>query len=321
VVDIELAMRLRSRPRGRKWNGWGGKTNGIDNEVATIAADQHGVIAHRQLVELGLSPSAIQRRLSGGRLHPIHFGVYAVGHPLLSKLGRWSAAVLAAGPRALLSHESGAELLGIARATGARPHVTAPGRSRRGHPGIVLHLPRRLDPEDVAVAEGVPVTSVARTLLDLSESVSAGRLGRAVEEAERLGIFDLAGVERLIERSRGRRGRRRLSVAVSRYRPSALTRSELERAFLDLCLAAGLPRPAANTFLAGFEVDMAWPEDRLVVELDGHEFHRTRSAFERDRIRDAELLLAGYRVLRVTHHRLLTAPAEVVGALRSLLAD
>jgi Protein of unknown function (DUF559) len=168
--------------------------------------------------------------------------------------------------------------------------------------------------------DGIPVTSVARTLLDLAESVSRRRLDRALEEAERIGVFDLGAIERLVERSNGRHGRRRLSDAVGAYRAPAFTRSELEQKFLDLCRDAGLPRPAANLFLAGSEVDMAWPEHRLVVELDGHEFHRTRAAFERDLLRDTDLQLAGYRVLRVTDRRLRSAPAEVVAALRALLA-
>jgi hypothetical protein len=298
----------------------GGNKRKVDNEIATLVARQHGVVAHRQLIEIGLGTEAIQRRVRRGWLHRVHKTAYAVGHRRLSAHGWWSAAVLACGPGALLSHASAAELHGIGRASGPHIHVTAPGRSRRGHPGLVIHLPRRLHEEDGAVVEGVPVTSVARTLLDLCESVSRRLLDRAIAEAERLGIFDLAAVERLIERSNGRHGRRRLSDAVSAYRPPAFTRSELERRFLDLCRAAGLPRPAANLFLAGFEVDMAWPEHSLVVELDGHEFHRTQAAFERDRIRDTDLQVAGYRVLRVTHRRLLDAPTEVAAAVRVLLA-
>ena len=279
------------------------ETNGIDNEIASIAASQHGVVAHGQLVDAGLGTAAIQRRVRRGWLHRVHKTVYAVGQPRITLHGRWSAA----------------ELHGICRASGPYPHVTAPGRCRGGHPRLILHLPRRLHEEDVSKKGGIPVTSVARTLLDYSEAASRPKLDRAIEEAERREIFDLAAVERLIERGIGRRGRRRLSDAVSAYRPAPFTRSELERAFLELCRDARIPPPAANVFLAGAEVDMAWPEHRLVVELDGHEFHRTRAAFERDRVRDAGLQLAGYRVLRVTDRRLRTAPAEVAAAVRALL--
>jgi hypothetical protein len=163
------------------------------------------------------------------------------------------------------------------------------------------------------------VTSVTRTLLDLAEIVPRRHLDRALENAERRSLFDLTAVERLIARSQGRHGLRALTAALRDYRPPAFTRSELERRFLDLCKEAGLPRPAANLFLAGWEVDMSWPDRRLIVELDGHDSHRTRAAFERDRKRDASLQLAGYRVLRITHRRLEAEPAEVMGAVCRLL--
>jgi very-short-patch-repair endonuclease len=291
----------------------------IDHAIAAAAEEQHGVIAHRQLLRLGLGPSAIQSRLRLGRLHRLHVGVYAVGHRRVSLHGRWSAAVLACGPKALLSHRSAAELWGIVRSSDSRIDVTALGRTRSGHDGVVLHLPRSLDPEDIAAKNGIAVTSLARTLLDLAAVFSFRRLERALEEAERLDLFDLSALDRLIEHSRGRRGVRALRAALDCYRVPVFTRSELERRFLALCRDAMLTTPATNLFLAGFEVDMAWPEHGLVVELDGHRFHGTRAAFERDRVRDAELQVAGYRVLRVTHRRLLTQPHEVAAAVRSLL--
>jgi hypothetical protein len=198
------------------------------------------------------------------------------------------------------------------------PDVTT-SRRCRGRPHIVLHRSRLLHPEDGAVRDGIPVTSVARTLLDLAKVVRPEQLDRALEAAERLALFDLSAVKRLIARSHGRHGLRALNAALGDYRTPAFTRSELERRFLDVCEQAGLPRPAANLFIAGAEVDMSWPDHRLVVELDGHDSHRTRAAFERDRVRDASLQLAGYRVLRITHRRLEAEPAEVIGALRRLL--
>ena len=228
------------------------------------------------------------------------------------------AAALACGESALLSHASAAQLWGLLSSSTHRIDVTT-GRPPEGHPGIVLHRSRRIHAEDRASPEGIPVTSVARTLLDLAETVPRRRLDRALEQSERLGLFDLRAVERLIARSRGRHGLRPLTAALRDYRPPAFTRSELERRFLQLCADAGLPRPAANLFIAGAEVDMSWPDHRLAVELDGHDSHRTRAAFERDRVRDAALQLAGYRVLRVTHRRLEAEPTEVIGALLRLL--
>jgi hypothetical protein len=172
--------------------------------------------------------------------------VYAVGHPLLSAHGRWLAAVLACGSAALLSHRSASELWGIVRSRGSHVDVTAPHRTRSGQEGIVLHLPRHLDYEDIATRDGIPITSIARTLLDLVEVVSFRWFERALEEAERLGVFDLYALDRLIERSYGRHGLRALNAALRDYRVPAFTRSELERRFLDLCLEAGLPSPATN---------------------------------------------------------------------------
>ena len=230
------------------------------------------------------------------------------------------AAVLSCGSEALLSHRSAADLWGILPTSSARIDVTAP-RTSSGRPGITLHRPRRVHPEDRAANDRIPVTSIARTLLDLADVVGAHRLGRAVNEAERLQVFDLRAVMRLVARSRGRRGLPLLEAVLSDYRgPPPATRSELERRFLDLCREAGLPRPQVNAFVCGFQVDMVWHEGRLVVELDGYAFHRTRGKFEDDRERDAILQLAAYRVVRFTYRRLEDEPAEVMRIVRSLLS-
>jgi very-short-patch-repair endonuclease/predicted transcriptional regulator of viral defense system len=286
-------------------------------QIATLAARQHGVVARRQLLALGVGPGAIRHRLATGRLHAVHRGVYAVGHEWLGLHGRWLAAVLAYGDGALLSHRSAAALWGLTRSTDHRTDVTAPG-GRPGRRAITLHR-AALDREDRAVRKGIPLTSVARTLLDLAEVVSGERLARAVEEAERLQLFDLRAINRLIERSNGRRGVKPLSVALAAYHEPTATRSELERRFLTLCRSAGLPSPSLNVWLEGYEVDFLWSQARLVAELDGYEFHRSRAAFERDRLRDTELKLAGYEVIRITSRRLRAEPEAVVSAIRTLL--
>jgi hypothetical protein len=304
VGEFDPAIPDSGRPRG-----W---------VVVEMAERQHGIVAHCQLVELGLRSSSIHDWVVAGRLHRVHTGVYAVGYRRVSLKGAWMAAVLACGPTALLSHRSAATLWGIAPPSTYPTDVTT-ARRCQGQEGIALHRSRRIHAEDRAVPDGIPVTSVARTLLDLAEVVRPRRLQRALEEAERRGLFDLAAVERLIARSRGRHSLRALNAALRDYRPPAFTRSELERRFVALCERAGLPRPAANLFVAGEEVDMSWPDRRLIVELDSREYHRSRAAFERDRARDASLQLAGYRVLRVTDRRLAGEPGEVVAAVRSLL--
>jgi hypothetical protein len=291
-----------------------------DRMVAVLAERQHGVVARRQLAELGLGRGAIHRRMTAGRLHRIHAGVYAVGYRRLSVHGRWMAAVLACGPTALLSHRSAAALLGLLLTSGSLIDVASPGRTRHKRPGVALHRPRELHAEDRAVRDRIPVTSVARTLLDLGHVVQPRQMRRAIDEAERLGLFDLRAVERLIGRAQGHPGLRHLEVALRQYSgPPPPTRSELERRFLDLCAEAGLPRPQVNVLVQGLEVDVLWSNRRLIVELDGYAFHHDRASFEEDRKRDAALNLAGYRVLRITDRRLHREPGMVVDMIRALL--
>ena len=166
--------------------------------------------------------------------------------------------------------------------------------------------------------DGIPVTTVARTLLDLAEVVAPSDLARAVEASERLRLFDLGAVEDVIARSPGRRGLRALGSALAAYRPPPVTRTELERRLVCLCRDAGLDVPEMNVLVEGLEVDALWRDRRLVVELDSS-YHATTAAFERDRIRDATLQLAGYRVIRFTYRRVLDEPEAVVHTIRRLL--
>jgi very-short-patch-repair endonuclease len=288
-----------------------------DRALSALAARQHGVVAHRQLLELGMGRGAIHHRLAVGRLHRVHLGVYAVGHAAISPNGRLMAGVLACGPEAVLSHRSAAWLWGLQPLSDRPVDVTVAGRSRHRRVGIAVHRTRNLHREDRKVRERIPVTSVARTLVDLAEVVRPAQLERALEEAERLRLFDLRAIG---ERYWGRRGLRPLRALLAEAGVAAEpTRSKLERRFLALCREEDLPAPAVNMFVAGFEVDVLWAEQRLVVELDGYAFHGNRPAFERDRVRDAALQLAGYRVLRVTHRRLETGPASVAAMVRSVL--
>jgi hypothetical protein len=291
-----------------------------DKAVADLADRQHGVVAHRQLVRLGIGRGGIEHRVANGRLHRLHLGVYAVGRRRVSQHGRWMAAVLACGPRALLSHRSAAVLWGLRPTAPFRVDV-ATDRAKHGQNGIALHRPRHLPDGDRAVASGIPVTSVARTLADLAGVASRRELRRAIDEAERLRLLDPAAVEEIIGRSRGKRGVAALAALLRHHSgPPPITRSELERRFLDLCRDAGLPCPEANVVIDGVEVDVVWPHRRLVAELDGYAYHRTRMAFEDDRKRDAMLQLSGYRVVRITYQRLHDEPGEVADLVRALLS-
>jgi very-short-patch-repair endonuclease len=228
------------------------------------------------------------------------------------------AAALAIGEDALVSHRSAAAIHGIAPSAGGRVHVTTTGH-RRGPRGIAVHRVRSLHPDDRTIVDGIPVTSIARTLLDFAEVAREDQVRRAFEEADRRQLLDMRAVDALLERSSGRRGQRVLKAVAAEAVPAEFTRSDLERAFVELCREADLPRPAMNLWIAGFEVDAVWPEQRLVVEVDSYEYHRTRAAFERDRKRDTALQIEGFRVVRVTDQRLISETADVANSIRALL--
>jgi hypothetical protein len=171
----------------------------------------------------------------------------------------------------------------------------------------------------VTVRDGVPVTTLARTLLDLAAVLAPEALRKAIKEAERLRLFDLREVEATLGRNNGRTGVPALGRAMARYVEPAFTRSDLEDLLFELCDQLGLPRPAVNAAAAGFEVDFLWREQRLIVETDGREDHLTRHAFEEDRVRDAKLTLLGYRVVRFTYRQLRYERGYVAGVLERLL--
>jgi very-short-patch-repair endonuclease len=190
---------------------------------------------------------------------------------------------------------------------------------RKPRPPIRLHEARFITADDRALREGIPVTSLARTLLDLAATVRFDWLERMIERAEDLGLFDLQAVEDLLVRTVGHHGHGRLRKAIALYKPTSFTRSSLERRFLELCLEAGLPHPRTNHVEHGFELDCYWPEFRFAVELDLFETHGTRAAFERDRKRQEDLLLAGIGMTRVTGPRLEREPKEVIRRVARLL--
>ena len=292
-----------------------------DRATAEWASRQHGVIAYRQLRALGLEPGAIKHRVAAGRLHRVHVGVYAVGHRLLTANGHRMAAVLACGPDAVLSHRSAASLHALRQNARTAIDVTVPRPRARSRLGIDVHRVKRLHPDDRTVVGGIPTTTVARTLLDLAELIRPSELENAFDEAERRRLLDLSSFEALFARSSGRHGLGATRVALHRT-TTAETRSELEAAFLRFCDTWNIPAPQTNVLVEGFVVDALWPEQKLVVELDGYAFHgTTRTAFERDRVRDADLQRAGYSVLRLTWRRLHEEPEPVAGTLHALLAS
>lgn len=287
--------------------------------VVELAGRQHGVVARRQLLAAGVGSSALGRMTASGWLAPVHSGVYLVAAHPRTVHARWMAAVLAGGGDAALSHTSAGALWEIVNELPGRAHVTVSGGGRRRR-GIAFHRARDLD-RHRTVQNRIPVTTPSRTILDLATALSTTRLARAVEKADRHGLLDVTELTRLCEATRGRKGTGRLRSVLAHHHPLPETRSELERRFLRLCDRARLPKPSVNVPVEGLEVDCLWPAQRVVIELDGYEFHRGRAAFERDRRRDATLQLAGYRVLRVTHRRLVEDVGSVVAELRTLLGS
>jgi very-short-patch-repair endonuclease len=227
-------------------------------------------------------------------------------------------AVLAHPPGAVASHASAGWLWGLVERRPATYHVTTATRGR-GRDQIRLHYARLRD-EDRGRCDGIPVTAVSRTLLDLAAGLPGGGLDAAIERADRSGLFHLDRVESLLDRSAGHPGRRGLERALAvRREEVTFTRSSLERRFLALIMSAGLPRPSTNVFVEGYEIDAYWPRERFAVERDGYEFHRTRAAFERDRLRQEDLKLAGIEMIRMTWRRIDSEPDRVAGRIRILL--
>ncbi len=274
----------------------------VDVAVAAVAQRQYGLVTRAQLRGLGVGETGIRQRIRTRRLHRIHRGVYAVGHCVLPARAHYLAAVLACGPGAALSHVAAAAHLGIRASAAARVDVTVPRRSgRRSPPGIRVHRSGRLTAEDVTVHEGIPVTTLARTLLDLADVLGDEALKRAVDEAEYLRLLDMTALIAAVHRNPGRRGARVIAAASG---PLELTESALEDRFLALVERRGLPRPRVGATVAGYRADFYWPEAALVVELDGFAAHGTRTRFESDRRRDRVLARAGKRTIRLTANAL-----------------
>lgn len=301
----------------------GGKlqTHGPDAAIAELAARQHGVVSRRQLISLGLGEDAIDTRLRLGRLHRLQRGVYAVGHEVVLREGRWMAAVLACGAGTVLSHRSAAALWRIASFSGAI-EVTTP-RNARPRGAIRRHC-ALLAPDEVTVSDGIPVTSAHRTLFDYAGLSSVDRLEAAIREAEYRRLWDHLSLPALLARYPGSRGNANLRLCLERLgRTAGFTRSDLEGLFLPFLDRFGLPRPHLNARLQVLgewtEVDCLWRKERLIAELDSRSAHETRSAFETDRHRDRRLQVEGWRVVRITWRQLHDEPERIARDLEDLL--
>lgn len=291
-----------------------------DREVARIADVQKGFAVHEQLVEAGLSRSAIAHRVRAGRLHPYHKGVYLVGRRSLEPLGREMAAVLRFRGHAILSHRSAACVWGLLTEPPQEVIMTIVSKQGRCRPGVRIHRAKALDRRDLRVRDGLPLTAPARTLLDLAAEEPDADLEEAVAVARQRGLAADHEIRAAIRRARNRKGAVRLARLLDAGHPSGFTRSRAERQMRALLRAAELPQPRANVPLLGYVADFLWAEHRLVVEVDGYLFHSDKASFERDRRRDQVFAAAGHTVIRVTWTQLLNEPLAVAARIAQALA-
>lgn len=290
------------------------KTSPRDVELAELAARQRGLVTRSQLAELGVRDSAVAARVRAGRLHRILRGVYAVGHPGLTFEARCLAATLAGGPEAALSHRAATALWGLLPPSPEPFDVTTTQRGRDGAKGIVLHRSRH--PPEATTHQGIRVTTIPRTLLDLAATTARRDLERAIREAQAQRLVARDTLLSVVDHHTGRPGALALRTAVGR---GEVTRSTLERCFLALIESAGIPRPEVNARVAGLEVDFLWRHHGLVVETDGFASHATHHGFERDREREAALARAGLRMQRFSWRQVTEWPRQVTATLRALL--
>ncbi len=287
-------------------------------EAARVARSQQGMITWAQLLDAGVTRHAIAAHVRKGWLVPRHRGVHQLG-VFGGPFGDEMAALLACGPHAVLSHWTAAWVFELCRRGGRVIEVVITQGLAGKRAGIRAHRASSLPGCDVVERHGLRVTTPARSLLDLAASASLAELERLTEEAQVRRLASTGELLAVVERGAGRPGVRKLREVVLSLDEPLFTRSEAERRLKALCRSAALPMPRMNVKRAGWEVDAVWDAQRLVVEVDGYRYHSPKPQFERDRRKDADLMLAGYRVLRITWHRLTREPEQVVALLAATL--
>ncbi len=289
--------------------------------AAGTASGQGGAIAWRQLRASEVTEAAIKHRAHIGHLHRVHRGVYIVGHKALASTAREHAALLACGPRALVSHWSAAHLWRLIETPPEEIHVTLVGRRCRARAGIRLHTTGRLAGPDIRRRDGLPLTAPARTLVDLAAHTNQAELERLVAEARVLELLSARDLDKVLARAGPRPGVAAMRRLLDAEQGPSLTRSEAERELQRLTKEAGLPTPQTNARVAGYEVDFLWPVPKVIVEVDGFRFHGHRRAFESDRKKGLALAATGYRVIRITWRQLVDEPVHVAVRLAQALAN
>lgn len=305
------------------------RNHGIGHRLADLASRQGGVVSLAQLQGLGLSSAAVLGRARHGSLHRVHRGVYAVGHRAIDWETELRAALLACGDGAVISHGTAAALWGLSERAPVLVELTVPVEAGRKLEGIRCRRCRYPAPEEIGEERGVLCTTPARTMVDQAGRLGLASLRRLVEQAAILDLLDLTECDQAIAAAKGRRGRRRLAAILAEWRSEddavPDVRSRLEARTLSRLLALGLPRPLVNQPISLGDrtviADFLWPEERLIVETDGRHTHETAAAFQRDRLRDQELLAIGYRTIRITWLQMRDEADAVMARIAAALAS
>ena len=293
------------RPHGRT----------AEQDLARLAGTTHGVVTRAGLLRAGLTVAEIRHRLRAGSLLRVHRGVDRVGHRAPSIEAWYLAAVCSCGEGALLHDAVAAHLFGILKRAPRAPRVLT--TTERRVVGVRTCRSRTIDPRDATTWRGVPVTTVARTLVDLAANLSRDDLARACHEAGVLHHTTPGQVQAVLARrpaSPGAAGLRAVLLG-----DVHVTLSPLERRFLGRLRELALPLPRTNRPAGGRRVDCRWPEHRLTVELDSYHYHRSRHAWEQDRFREREARARGDEFRRYTYADVYEAPQLMLAELRALL--
>ena len=283
--------------------------------VVALALEQRGLVRGDQLLAIGIPHSTISGWLEQGRIRVVHRGVYLVGAILPEGADRL-AAVYACWPLAVLSHRSAAEEWKLIDERGSFVlQITAPGWRREGPSGVYVHRTALLPADEVAEIDGVPITSPARAVFDLASQAPDWEVAAAYEEGLIKGLFDRDAMIRMAMRHKGRRGIRKIRVLIDRDAPPSVTIKKAHLLLLELIRSSGLPHPRTEYEINGKAADIAWPEAKLVVEMDGGAFHNTIGRIERDKVRDAERAAVGWLTIRVTWNELTKRPGAVISRI------